>query len=123
MINKQPQKKSTWDQVMAHKKDDTRHQGVANTLTKDEIETLLATIDFFGGNTRQAFFDLTVARYRIFDWLAMGVQGDRIGSISATKVLAYSFLKSNGDIDAFIQDLRVSDYQMDTKWESIKLGL
>ena len=120
-MTKQSQNKSTWDQVMAHKKDDTRHKGVANTLTKDEIETLLATIDFFDGSVKQAFFDLARARYRVFDWLAMGVQGDRIGSVSATKVLAYSFLKSNGNIDKFIDDLRVSDYQIDIKWGLIEL--
>ena len=113
-------KKSTWDRIMSHKKDDTRHRGVANTLNRDEIETLLATIDFFGGNVKLAMFDLNGARYRIFDWLAMGVNG-RIGSDTASKVLAYSFLKSNGDINTFIDDLRISDYQVMTEWENIKL--
>ena len=112
---------SIWKQVMAHKKHDTRHKGVANNLTKDELETILATLDFFGGNLRQAHFDLSMARYRVFDWLAMGVQGDRLGSESATKVFAHSFLKSEGDVDKFIEDLRYSDYQVDTAWEKIKL--
>lgn len=116
-------KLSTWDKVMAHKKNDTRHKGVANTLREDEVDTLIATVDFFGGNTKQATFDLWMAKYRIFDWLAMGVMGgdnSRIGKM-ATKVLVYSFLKVNGDIDAFVDDLRVMDYDIDHRWEKIEL--
>ena len=113
--------KNTWDKVMDLKSKDTRSKGVANNLKQDELETIIATIDFFGGNTKQAYFDLKVARYRVFDWLAMGVQGDRLGSRQAAKVMAYSFLKVNGDIDKWIDDLRVSDYQMDTAWEKTEL--
>lgn len=113
--------KNTWEQVMSMKKNDNRHIGVANTLTKDELETILATIDFFGGNWKMAGFDLSFVKYRVFDWLAMCVMGDRIQSPEATKVLVYSFLKVNGDIDKFINDLRITDYQIDTEWESITL--
>jgi len=112
---------TTWEQVMALKSADTRHKGVANTLTRDEIETLLATIDFWDGEIQQANFDLNMARYRVFDWLAMGVMGGRIGSDNATKVLAYSFIKAKGDIDKFIQDLRETDYQCVTDWETLTL--
>ncbi len=113
---------STWDKVMACKAKDTRSRGLANNLTRDELETILATIDFFGGCVQQAMFDLKVARYRVFDWLAMCVMGDRMGSKSATQVMAYSFLKAKGNIDSWIKDLRVSDYQMDTAWEKTKLS-
>ena len=65
----------TWQAVMSKKKNDDRHKGVANTLTDDELETIIATIDFFGGDYRQDIFDLKVARHRVFDWLAMRVQG------------------------------------------------
>lgn len=113
--------KSIWEQVMALKTKDTRHQGVANTLTPDEIETIAATADFFGEDVRQIVWDLKVAKYRVFDWLAMAVHG-RIESESAKKVFAYSFIKANGDIDKWIDDLRVTDYEANTKWEAIDLG-
>lgn len=110
---------STWDKVMACKPADKRHKGVANTLTMDELNTIIATIDFFGDNYQQDIFDLKIARYRIFDWLAMRVQGR--GAPESTKVLAYSFLKVAGDVDKFIDDLRVTDYDIDHKWEGIEL--
>jgi hypothetical protein len=110
---------STWDKVMACKKADTRHKGVANTLTDDEMETIIATIDFFGDPYQQDIFDLRIARYRVFDWLAMRVQGR--GAPESTKVLAHSFLKVGGDIDKFVDDLRSSDYDIDHSWESIEL--
>lgn len=119
---------TTWEKVMAHKKDDTRHIGVANNLTDDEIETILATIDFFGGNYKQAYSDLSsrarfAPQYRVFDFLGMCVMGNRIESEDAVKVLVHSFLKSNGDIDLWIQDLRETDYQVDTSWESLELSV
>lgn len=111
---------TTWEQVMACKKADTRHKGIANNLRDDEIETILSLIDFFGDDYRLDIFDLKTARYRVFDWLAMKVQGRRSGDDS-TKVLVYSFLKVNGDIDKFIEDLRVSDYDVMKDWEDIEL--
>lgn len=113
--------KTTWEQVMALKSADTKHQGVANTLTPDEIDTILALVDFFDGSVPQARFDLIMCKYRVFDWLAMCVMGGRIGSDNATKVLAYSFIKMKGDIDKFIQDLRETDYQIVTDWETLTL--
>ena len=89
---------STWQTVMNYKKVDTRHNGIANDLTSDEPETILATIDFFGGDIQQTMFDLKVARYRVFDWLAMNVMNadnPRMGSKNATKVLIYSFIKNS----------------------------
>jgi hypothetical protein len=119
--------KTTWEQVMSMKSKDTRHNGVANTLTKDEIQTLLAVVDFFGGSVAQVHLDLALCRFRVFDWLAMGVMsakeddGGRMGSRQAVQVLAHSFLKSGGDIDKFIDDLRVTDYQVDEVWEGVEL--
>ena len=113
----------TWQKVMDCKKADTRHirNDVANNLTDDELNTIIGTIDFFGENYQLDIFDLKTARYRVFDWLAMKVQGRRTGDV-ATKVLVHSFLKVNGDVDAFIQDLRETDYDIDSSWESIVLG-
>ncbi len=110
---------NTWDKLMACKKADTRHKGIINTLTLDEIETIIGTIDFFDGAYRQDIFDLKIARYRVFDWLAMRVQGR--GGETSTKVLAYSFLKVGGDIDKFIADLRETDYDIDEQWREIEL--
>lgn len=115
---------TTWDKVMSFKNKDTRHKGVANTLTMDELETIVATVDFFGGDYRQDIFDLKTARYRVFDWLAMRVQGRHSGSahdLNVTKVFAHSFIKSDGDVDKFIQDLRETDYDIDTSYKSIEL--
>lgn len=111
----------TWDKVMAMKEKDTRHKGIANNLDEGEIETILGTIDYFGGNLRQAYFDLTTARYRVFDFLAMCVMGDRIDGKTATKVLVHSFLKVDGNIDKWIADLRMTDYDIDNSWEAVKL--
>lgn len=112
---------ATWDKVMALKSKDTRHKGVANTLTIDELECVLGTVDYFGGNVKQAYFDLWMAKYRVFDWLAMNVMGDRVNSSYATKVLVYSFFKVDGDIDKWIEDLQTVDYDMDNSWEKINL--
>lgn len=112
---------STWDKVMAMKAKDTRHKGTANTLSNDELQCVYGTIDYFGGQVRQAQFDMQVARYRVFDFLAMCVMGDRIGSTDATKVLVHSFLKVDGDIDKWIEDLQTVDYDMDHSWEAIEL--
>lgn len=119
MVKTKEEPQSTWDKVMAMKPKDTRHKGVANTLTDDELQTILATIDFFGDSYQQDIFDLKVARYRVFDWLAMRVQGR--GAPESTKVLAYSFLKVDGDIDKWIDDLRVTDYDMDESWREVVL--
>jgi len=113
--------KTTWKKVMEMKKNDFRCNGVMNNLDTDEIHTIVATIDYFGGNVKQAHFDLKLARFRVFDWLAMGVMGGRIGSESATKVMVYSFLKADGNIDNFVDDLRATDYEMITDWEKLKL--
>lgn len=112
---------STWDKVMAMKPKDTRHKGVANTLTMDELQCVLGTIDYFGGSVQQAMFDLNMAKYRVFDFLGMCVMGDRVSSTDATKVLVFSFLKVDGDINKWLEDLQTTDYDMDESWKEIKL--
>lgn len=114
--------KDTWEQVMALKSKDTRSVGLANNLTDDEVTTIIATIDFFGGDYRQDIFDLHKARYRVFDWLAMRIQGRRAEEhTTPTQVLAYSFIKSGGDVDKFIEDLRVTDYDIDDSYKTLKV--
>lgn len=104
---------------MAQKPNDKRHKGVANNLTDDELNTVIGTIDFFGDPYQQDIFDLKVARYRVFDWLAMRVQGR--GAPESTKVLVYSFLKVEGNIDKWIEDLRITDYDVDESWREVEL--
>ena len=90
--------KTTWEQVMALKsagKNRTQEsEPIANDLTRDELETIYATIDFFGGNYAQAQLEFEFCRYRVFDALAMYVQG-RLEE-TPTKVLVYAFLQANG---------------------------
>ena len=126
---------STWERVIALKSKDNRRSGVANNLTDEELECVLGTIDFFGGNVQQAYSDLSskakaningkvvlfAPQYRVFDFLGMCVMGDRIGSEDATKVLVHALLKVDGNVDKWIYDLQTTDYDVDRSWEDIKL--
>jgi hypothetical protein len=114
-----------WSQVVAKAYKDKRHvlNDVANDLTDDEITTILATAEFFGASDvdlHQIVWDLKVPKYRVFDWLGMCVMG-RIDCRATVQVFAHSFLKSDGDVDAFIADLRETDYDVDYSWEGIEL--
>jgi len=107
---------------------ETRVKGkIANTLRDDEIETILATMEFFGASDQviaQAHSDMKIPRYRLGDMLGMFIQNegyDKVGGETATKVLAHAYIKADGDIDKMIQDLRENDYQVDTSWEKINL--
>lgn len=121
---------STWDKVMALKPNDDRQKGGANTLTRDDMECILGTVDFFGGDYRQDYFDLHpearpfAPKFRVFDWLAMRLHGrhsDREAEKTVNKVLAHSFIKTNGVVSEFIKDLQTTDYDIDHSWESIEL--
>lgn len=117
-----------WKQVMKLKNKETRTRDIRNTLKPDEINTIIATMDFFGAHDnflRQTISDLTMARFRVFDWIAMCLDGRCTGygddtlNIEATKVIAHSFLKSEADIDKWIEDLRITDYQIDQSYTRI----
>lgn len=110
----------TWDKVVALKSAGAAEaKGVTNTLSREDIITIVATIDFFGGDYVQDLADLKAYRYRVFDWLGMRVMSGR--DEVATKVLVYSFLKSGGVPSKFVQDLRESDYDVDDSWIKVKL--
>ena len=120
--------RDTWHQVMALEGNDTRHRPapdqIANDLAEDEVTTIIATAEFFGADIddmRLMYFDLLKARYRVFDWLAMGVMG-RIDCKQACQVFVHSFIKCDGDVDRFIADLRSSDYDIDRSWEKVVLS-
>ena len=47
-------------------------------------------------------------------------EGDEYNK-TAVKVLVHSFLKSDGDINKFIEDLRITDYDVERKWEELEV--
>jgi hypothetical protein len=128
----------TWDALMWYRNKETRTNGIANTLTEDEIETIIANMEFFGASPlmlRQIYSDLRVARFRLFDCLAMNI--DALRNVKAgnrsenadlesgrepLRVLAHSYLKSKGNINKFIEDLRETDYDVDKSYERIDFG-
>jgi len=103
-------------------------RGAANSLDEDDVETIVATMDFFNATTqfiRQTIYDLTRAKFQVFDWLAMVVMGrnddDRAQNEMASKVLLYAFRAAGYDEKMFIENLREHDYQVEEEWESISL--
>lgn len=114
---------ATWEKVIALKKNDDMYIGFANSLNKEDIITIIATLDYFGADDRdlaQTYYDLSIPRYRMFDFLGMCVM-ERIDCKDGVKVLVHSFLKTNGVTSKFIADLRRIDYDVDRSWESIEL--
>jgi hypothetical protein len=101
-----------------------------NVLDLSDIETIVATIDFFNGSNiwfKQTILDLKVCKYRVFDWLAMCVNGrnddDRRTNNTALKVLIYAFMSAGYDEKKFIENLRIYDYDSDRKWEYLRIDL
>lgn len=119
-----------WDKLVIEGEEAWKknHKGMANTLNKLDVQTIVSTMQFFGASSlwaRQTLSDLLLAKFRVFDWLAMCVMGrnddDRKFNNVALKVLVHSFIKSNYNEQEFIKDLRSSDYQMDEAWLEIKI--
>ena len=116
-----------WDYIVEEGK--KIEKGITNKFNKDDILTIIETMDFFQATDlwkKQTYFDLTLPKYRLFDWLAMCVMGrnndNRKQNNTALKVLVWAWLKTKGIPEDFIADLRETDYQIDTKWEKIKLS-
>ena len=125
-----PYNKKLWQQVMdLGRQKEPRSQGITNKLDAYSVETILAVENFFGASEnfmKQTAFDLYgPPKYRIYDWLAMNIMGrnddDRERNNAALKVLVHSYLKSEGDPEKFIDDLRVSDYEVDLDWQNIEI--
>jgi len=101
-------------------------KGLANSLTKEDLATVIGTMEFFGATTtwmKQTVFDLTVAQFRIFDWLAMCIMSrnndNRKQNEEALKVLVHSFIKSEYIEKDFILDLQTTDYDIDKSYKTI----
>jgi hypothetical protein len=99
-----------------------------NILNNDDVVTILATMEFFGATNifmQQTQHDLTLPKFRVFDWLAMNVMGrnddNREVNNTALKVLVYAFRQAGYDEKQFIDNLRVNDYQCETGWEKIEI--
>jgi hypothetical protein len=117
-----------WSEVMALKKKETRTRGVANTLTKGELETIIDTAIMAGANddfSAQIYYDLGIARYRLFDWIAMLLDGRYKGygcnenSKFATQIFSHYFLKAEGNVDQFIAYLAFKDYRRNDEYKRI----
>jgi hypothetical protein len=120
-----------WKKIMSFKNKETRVvNGVQNTLKRDELSIIYASMEFWGANElflKQTMFDLSIPKFRVFDYLAMCICGRCTGypgggdenNKTAIKVLAHAYIKANGDIDKWIQILREEDFDIDHSWGSI----
>jgi len=101
-----------------------RETGTTHELSEDQLRTVLATADFFtqDGYTDQVKFDLVNARYKIYDWIAMLLDGRDDGNERLTQVMASAYIRAT-DVEGFIQNLRRKDYQIEKpKLEPISQG-
>ena len=123
--------KKLWNQIIELGiKNEPESKGIANKLNKDDVNTILATMEFFQATDifmKQTHYDLTIPRFRVFDWLAMCVMGrnddDREQNNTALQVLVFAYLSANGDVSKFIENLRINDYEINTEWESIQIDI
>lgn len=125
--------KVLWQEIVTtgKKRESVKTTGGYNHLADDEVDTIVATMEFFGATDifmRQTVSDLKgIARFRVFDWLAMNVMGrnddDRRQNEQALKVLVHAWKKADGDVKGFIRNLRVDDYEIDRSWEKIKIDV
>lgn len=112
----------TWNDIIKNGRKNQSNP-VTNILNKDDIITIVATMDFFGVSSddiQQVVFDLSIPKYRVFDWLGMGIMS-RIENKTALKVLVYAFQTAGYNEKQFIDNLRVHDYQVETEWENVVL--
>ena len=122
--------REVWKEVMA--KGRKQEKGITHILDKYDITTVMATCAFFEPNEgflAQVHWDLTVAKYKVFDWVAMLLMGRHRGygenaeQLKAqqyiTRIMAEAYLNGNG-VKGFIDILRTVDYQvrepMEIEW-------
>ena len=100
-----------------------REHGVVNSLSVADVETVCATLEFFGvdgARIQQTTLDLRLSRYRVFDWLAMNLDHEINTKDSAVEDesniwIALGVTYSNTSaVKQFINSLRYNDYQL---WE------
>jgi len=115
-----------WEKILETGKE--KEKGITNKLTGDGLEAILATMMQFNASEiwlQQTYWDLKTAKYKVYDWLAMCVMSrnddDRERNNIPLKILVNSYLKAEGDVEKFIEDLRYSDYDEDESWQKIEI--
>ena len=120
--------KELWKEVMTLGRQN--EFGVTNKLDKNDIITIIDNMDFFNATDiflRQSQYDLTMPKFKVYDWLAMCIMGrnddDRDNNNQALKVLVYAYLQAKGNITEFIINLRENDYDIIRDWEKVEVDL
>lgn len=118
-----------WEEVM--KKGREQEKGITHRLTKDEVTTIIATADALGVNEtflNQLIWDLTVARYKLFDEIGMLLTGRYKGypnetpqEVEAgerfTKIMASLYITES--IPNMIHRLRTDDYLLEGVYKNL----
>lgn len=105
-------RKELWEKVM--KKGKKQESGTTHNLSRDDIRTILGTVDFFLKDEeylKQVKYDLITCKYKVYDWIAMLLDGRDDGNSKVTQVMTYAYLKTDS-VEEFIEDLRRTDYQI-----------
>lgn len=120
--------KELWKQVIELGK--KNEKGIINQLNRDDVSTIIATMEFFGSTVvwmQQTIFDLTTPKFKVYDWLGMCIMSrnndERKFNNVALKVLINAYLKAEGNIKKFVENLRVEDYDINREWERIKIDI
>ena len=121
--------KELWEEILEKGLENQSHKET-NVLAQNGINAILGTMEFFGCThiwIRQSFFDLARAKFRVFDWLAMCINGrnddDRRSNNTALKVLVHAFKQANYNEHNFIELLATIDYDIFREWEAIKIDI
>lgn len=117
-----------WEKVM--KKGKKQEKGLTHTLTPDEVRTIVATAHMMGCNenfVKQLNWDLTVARYKLYDEIGMLLTGRYKGygetpkqlenQEKFTKIMATLYL--TGTPKDLIKNLRTYDYQLESAYRQL----
>lgn len=102
------------------------NEGLANDLSKNEVQTIVATVDFFDRGdekiaARQTYSDLTEpTKYRVWDWLGMMMdtgfqqysEEDRMRLKWLFDKLAEIYIQEKS-VDGFMNQLRMRDLQVE----------
>lgn len=121
-------KSKLWDKVM--KKGRKQEKGITHKLSPDEITTIVATAEALGSCSnfiRQLIWDLTVAKYKLYDEIGMLLTdrykgyGESPSELKAqekfTRILAT--LYSEYTIPELIRNLRTEDYLLESVYRRL----
>ena len=121
--------KELWEELVTEGEKNQSNKEI-NVLNKDDIISIVSTMHFFESSeiwTRQTMFDLSIAKFRVFDWLAMCVMSrnddNREQNNVALQILIYAFQKANYNEKKFIENLRYNDYDIIREWENIIIDI